>query len=183
MLFKNLAEGNLLLDDETVRDEEFVNFFMATSKAVVHTRRHEKIVLFARLLESVFVGEEEYSFDEYEELLCILEELSYREILALHILDQYSHRPKSNKQNEVEWCNTFWDEFTKELCGKVRLQPQEVRSFLVRIARTGCYEVHVGAIWDYKGDRGQLTPIYHRLKLLPRVQAQLEKEYTNLTSN
>lgn len=163
VLFEELDQGNVLLTEEHVANENFIHCFMVTSRAVVRTNRHEKIAMFARLLESVVSESNEFSIDKYEELLLILDDLSYREILALRILDKYSDSPREKDQNDLQWTVTFWEKFVHELCEKLQIQQDELKSFLARLARTGCYEVFVG-YYDAHGDKGQLTATYYRLK-------------------
>ena len=165
VLIEELDKGNVLLTEEQVAQESFVHCFMVTSQAVVRTNRHKKIALFARLLESVVSEPYDLSIDEYEEFLLILDDLSYREILALRILDKYSDSPREIDQNDLQWTDTFWEKFVSELSKKLHIQPDELKSFLARLARTGCYEVFVG-YYDAQGDQGQLTPTYERLKSL-----------------
>ena len=163
--FDQLAQGKVLVTEEHVANEEFVHCFIATSKAVTFTNRHEKIAMFARLLESVVKRTNDFSIDEYEEFLNILDELSYREILVLHILDQYSGTPRENHQNDLQWTCTFWDDFVDEIREKLQIHPAQITSILARLARTGCYDIFTG-YFDTKGDKGQLTPLYYRLKTL-----------------
>lgn len=163
--FDQLAQGNVLVTEEQVANEEFVHCFIATSKAVMFTNRHEKIEMFARLLESVVKRTNDFSIDEYEEFLNILDELSYRELLVLHILDRYSRTPRKNHQNDLQWTCTFWDEFVYEIRERLQVHPAQITSILTRLARTGCYEIFTG-YYDTKGDKGQLTPLYYHLKTL-----------------
>ena len=44
--------------------------------------------MFAGLLRSATARDDVSSVDEYEDLLTILDELTYRELQALHILDE-----------------------------------------------------------------------------------------------
>jgi len=60
-------------------------------------------------------GEGPNGVDEYEDFLNILDELSYRELQALSILDQFSNRPRTSDQNDGQWANTFWEEFIQRV--------------------------------------------------------------------
>ena len=129
-----------------------------------NSRRREKIKMFARLLKSSLTECDLAGIDEYEDFLNILDEISYRELLALAIMDEYSTRPRTEKQNDLEWVGTFWDEFESRLSKELNIPSNQVADFMNRIARTGCYEMFTGTYWDYTGGKGKLTPTYQRLK-------------------
>lgn len=169
-LFDELAKGTTLLSDELVENVEFVHCFMATCRAVLHTHRHEKIELFGRMLKSTFIEVDSIDLDEFDQYLAILDDLNYREILALRLLDTYSGRPRDQMQNDLQWTSSFWDEYVREMSQKLSVEPEELPAFMARMARTGCYEVFTGYL-DAFGERGKLTPIYFRLK---RLVAELE---------
>jgi hypothetical protein len=162
--FDELATGNIVVDENLLRSEDFLHCYFSSAKYALNSRRREKIKMFARLLKSSLSEEGPKSVDEYEDFLKILDELSYRELLALSILDEYSNRPREEEHNDLQWTNTFWSEFEKRLPQELLIPAEEIAGFMDRISRTGCYEMFKGGYWDYEGGKGKLTPIYHRLK-------------------
>jgi hypothetical protein len=120
--------------------------------------------MFARLLKSLLKENEIRSIDEYEDYLKILDEISYREFLALKVLDEYSETPRTEEQNDLQWTNQFWEDFESRLAGELNIPIEQVVDFMNRITRTGCYEMFTGSFWDYTGGKGKLTPTYQRLK-------------------
>jgi len=113
--FDELAKGNIILDSSLLESEDFLHCYFATAKYALNSRRREKIKMFARLLQSSVTGEGPNGVDEYEDFLNILDELSYRELQALSILDQFSNRPRTSDQNDGQWANTFWEEFIQRV--------------------------------------------------------------------
>lgn len=110
--FDELSEGSLELTKEIIQSEDFIHCWVITAKVAVNTRRREKIRLFARLLKSSFLSDTSVTTDEYEEYLSILDELSYRELLVLSILERYEREfPPSENENELQKANQFWGEF------------------------------------------------------------------------
>lgn len=162
--FDELSNGNVLIDESLLQSEDFLHSYFATSKMALNSRRREKIQMFARLLKSSIIGEGPQEIDEYEDFLGILDELSYRELRALAIMDEFSSMPRTAEQNDLAWTNTFWDEFVNRLGVELKTPPEEVSDFMNRISRTGCYEMFTGSYYNYTGGKGKLTPIYKRLK-------------------
>ena len=162
--FDELAEGNIIVDEELLRSEDFLHAFFSTAKCALNTRRREKIMMFARLLRSAAAKDDVSSVDEYEDLLRILDELAYRELLALQILDECGRRtPRSEGQNDLQWSTVFWAQFEEELGQVLKIPKGQVSNFMDKIARTGCYEIFTGGYIGYTGGQGQLTPMYFRL--------------------
>ncbi|MGH8252281.1 MAG: hypothetical protein ACREVI_16580 [Steroidobacteraceae bacterium] len=162
--FDELANRDDPLDPKVLESEDFLHCYFATTRYALNSRRREKIAMFARLLQASLAEVGPKDVDEYEEFLSVLEELSYREIRALAILDTFSTRPRTSEQNDLQWTNTFWDEFEQCLVAELGIPSDEVVDFMNRISRTGCYEMFTGGYFDYTGGKGKLTPTYRRLK-------------------
>ena len=164
VFFHELATGDVVVDEKLLECEDFLHAYYATTKYALNSRRREKIRMFARLLKSSLTEREISDVDEYEDFLKILDELSYRELLALKVLDEYSSTPRTEEQNDFQWTNQFWDEFEQRLSDELSLPKDQVADFMNKIVRTGCYEIFTGMYWDYAGGEGKLTPTYYKLK-------------------
>ena len=169
VFFHELATGNIVVDEKLLECEDFLHIYYATTRCALNSRRREKIQMFARLLKSSITESEILDVDEYEDFLKILDELSYRELLALKVLDEYSATPRTEEQNDLQWTRQFWDDFEQRLADELSLPKDQVPGFLNRIARTGCYEIFTGMYWGYAGGQGKLTSTYHRLKKFVEV--------------
>jgi len=166
--FDELAQGKHELSDELTQSEDFLHCFFITTRAALNTRRREKIRIFARLLNATQAPENEGNIDEYDEYVNILDNMSYREIRVLTILDKYeSQYPVvAGNEQKLDEIIPFWEQFEQELIRILNLPPEEVDSVLIRLVRTGCYEIFTGRFFDYTGGKGRLTPLYKRLKRL-----------------
>lgn len=164
--FDELASEGAIISEADIRSEDFLHKYFTTLKAALNTRRREKIILFAKLLKSSVTGDSVSDVDVYEDFLKILDELTFRELRVLSILDEYSARPRKHDQNDLQWTNTFWNEFEKRVSSKLDLPSKEVPDFMNRIVRTGCYEMFAGSYADYSGGKGKLTPTFRRLQTL-----------------
>ena len=164
VFFDELAKDNVIDGAELLQSEDFIHCYISTIRVALNARRKEKIRMFARLLKSSLNTFGPTDVDEYEDFLKILDELSYREIRALYILDNFSQRPRDGGDNELQWTNTFWEKFENRVCGQLNIQREAVADLMNRTARTGCYEVYTGAYLDYTGGKGKLTPTFRRLK-------------------
>ena len=162
--FDELAKDDVVVDESLLESEDFLHAYFATAQYAFNSRRREKIKMFAKLLKSSLVEKDISDIDEYEDFLKILDELSYREILALNTLDEYSSTPRTEDQNDLQWTNQFWEEFEQRLSKELNLPENQVADFMNRIARTGCYEMFTGGFGGPTGGKGKLTPTYHRLK-------------------
>ena len=162
VFFDELAKDDTLLNESLLESEDFLHCYFATAKFALNSRRREKIKMFARLLKSSITEEGPQGVDEYEDFLAILDELGYRELQALSILDDFWER----FQNIIgwEWFKNKWDEFTNRLVNELNVPSGEVTPFMNRISRTGCYEIFTGTYTGHPGGFGKITPTYQRLK-------------------
>ena len=162
--FDELAKGDVIVDEELLKSEDFLHAYFATTKYALNTRRREKIEMFARLLKNSLTEEDILNIDEYEDFLKVLDELSYRELLALRILDTYSSTTRSEAQNDLQRTSQFWDKFEEDMTNELNIPKDQIANFMDKIARTGCYEMFVGGYTNYTGGKGKLTHMYRRLK-------------------
>lgn len=162
--FDELASGDLVVNSALLESEDFLHCYVLTTRLALNSRRREKITMFARLLKNSIRDTGDVDVDEYEDCANILDELSYREIQALSLLDEYSGVPKEDEQSELQWINIFWENFETRLCSQLNIPEEQVPDFMNRIARTGCYEMLTGTYWDYTGGKGKLTPTYRHFK-------------------
>ena len=161
--FEELAVANAIDNPELLEQEDFVHRFLTTMKFALNTRRREKIRMFGRLLKNSTLHDRELAnVDEYEDFLGILDELSYRELRALAILDTFSGAAREENQNDMQWTMTFWDEFCRRLSDELPLPSDEVADYMKRISRTGCFQELVG-YYNARPGVGKLTPTYRRL--------------------
>jgi hypothetical protein len=139
--FDELAKGDLEIAEEMKTDEDFLHAYFSTAKAALNTRRREKIRLFARLFRNYAQKVSIEFTDQYEEWLDILDDLSYREfqvLLILHSFEITVPRPE-NPKNELEWYQSFWDDFLKRVESEVGISSTELPGILERLTRTGLY--------------------------------------------
>lgn len=166
VFFDELASANGIDNPDLLESEDFVHCFFSTAKFALNTRRREKIRMFAKLLQRVTVPHGGLAdVDEYEDFLGILDELSFRELRALDILDAFSGTPRSDDQNDMQWAMGFWDEFCRRLSDELPIPEEEIAHFLSRIGRTGCFQELTG-YYSSRPGMGRLTPRYIRLKEL-----------------
>lgn len=165
--FEELDKGDIQLTNGNIQSDDFLHAFFATTKATLNTRRHEKIQLFARLLKSLANNKALEEIDEYEDYLCILDELSYRELVVLGILEKYElANPQKQEENSLQRCSRFWEGFIKDVTKTLKIDELEVNAVLTRLNRSGCYQEITGGYFDYTGGKGSLTPLYYKLKKL-----------------
>ena len=164
VFFDELAEGKVEVSSAMAESEDFLQAFAATTRAVSRTRRREKTRLFARLLRGAF-AESIGSIDEFEELLSILDELSFRELIILgHLARLERSTPFAASDNDLQRAEKVWPELETVVRSQLGLEPEQLAPILVRLQRSGCYTEITGGYWDYSGGRGRLTTLYYRLE-------------------
>lgn len=165
--FQELESKKIELTPDVVGSEEFIHKYLITMKAVLNTRRREKIRMFARLFYSSITDHIVENIDEYEEYLSILEDLSHRELIVLLKLYGYEEiNPKQDNQNDLQWSSIFWDQFVGDLIVNIGINKEEIGAILTRLNRSGCYETIIGTYLGYTGDQGKLTPLFYKLQRL-----------------
>ena len=152
--------------EDEVKTRQFAEAFGATARRVLDTEREEKIRLFAKLFAS-YVSHGEYSsatFDEFDEELSIVEEISYREFRLLLILHKYEvQRPLMANENQVMRTAESWPAFRVEAASELDISEDVLDAMLQRLVRTGLYQIITGTYFDYHGNRGYLTPLFDGL--------------------
>jgi hypothetical protein len=163
---------------DVLRREDFLHCYLATLQATIHTRREEKIRLFARLLVSTIKGADLADVDEYEEFLGILDEMSVREIVIVTILERFEREatktpvPGEVPVYESRIAQGFWSEFITDIEEHAGVVYNERQAVLTRLNRTGLFAERPAMTPDFKGleAMGHLTPRYYRLRQLIQDQ-------------
>lgn len=167
IFFDELNNGEFELNEELIRNDDFLHCYFVATSAALRSRRAEKIKLFARLLHAATINGQIQDIDEYEDLSEILLELSFREFLILIILEKLEEvNPIQSEENELQRASKIWDSFTAEVERRLNIPPTDLNPILTRISRTGCYEEFVGGYSDYAGGKGKTTTLFNRIKSL-----------------
>ena len=125
-----ILKNDIELCTVDVNDVEFIMNFKKTLDAVNRLSNNDKIKYFANLLKNGYMKKEKISNDEYEEMLRLLNDLSYREINYIFFL--YNFENKNDKENKNYWYN-FMLEFEKNF----QINRYESFEIYKRIANTG----------------------------------------------
>lgn len=170
--FDEFSKGQIEITPELVRSEDFLHAYFSTLRAVAHTRQRQKIRYLARLFRSALLGGDFRDGDDYEELLGTLDELSFRELRGLAILDNESESgDMTTDDNRVKWRDRIRNRFLSELA----VSNADLPAFSARLQRSGLFNVpgmHVGdhgylvTTTDKLAGFGELTPRYYRLRAL-----------------
>lgn len=181
--FDALAEGEIELTDEMIQSENFLHYYHATASAAFKTRQREKIRWFAHLLLAGARADPHVEFEnEYEDLLKVLDDTTYRELGVLAILAELEERyplaaedaREGNERRIYLRAHRIWNpdfgNFEKVACVRIGLLPSELQATLTRLTRTGLYRQIITMVSGYTGNLGTLTPLYYRLANIIRLQ-------------
>lgn len=145
----------LHLTEEELQSNENLHIFWKTMQVVINTERGEKIRAIARMYCNYQpkLGSPKAT-DEYEEMLRIVDDMSLREMEALHVLRNYELSPDGEGLEPRDHAAYFWDEFLKSL-ENIGVDQAQSTAFLQRLTRTGFYQMFMGYL-DV-GNTGQTT--------------------------
>ncbi|MBI5216430.1 MAG: hypothetical protein HY960_11825 [Ignavibacteriae bacterium] len=182
IFFDELGKGQKELSIEIIEEVDFLHAYFATVNAVLRAYRSEKIQLFARLLLNFGKREslENYSIDEYEEYLAIIDELSWREIDFLIILadieKEHTQRSSLLPYQVVEKSAIIREKLNARLLSIYHMTEDEIDSALIRIMRTGFYHPIVGGYGggSFTNAPGKLTDSFY--KFLERIKETISME-------
>jgi hypothetical protein len=146
-------------------NEELIHAHLITTRAALDTRRREKIRLFARLFANYVKGESVATAEVYEEMLAVLDDLSYREFQVLLILQRFESRTSSMTgldetppSFQIDRGMEFWEDFFRTIEAELSIPNPEITGLLARLARTGLYQSLAAHAAGYPGSLGYLTP-------------------------
>ena len=130
IFLNEILKNNTELSTVDVNDVEFIMNFKKTLDAVNRLSNNDKIKYFAKLLKNGYMEKERISNDEYEEILRILTDLSYREINYIFFL--YDFESKNDKEDK-----NYWYHFMSEFEQKFKIHRYKSYEIYKRIANTG----------------------------------------------
>lgn len=123
---------------EILDSENFLHCYLITIQSVLKTRREEKIRLFANYFANAISTNFFESIDEYEELLSILDELSFKEIQLLNVLSKFEeNHPFEEKKSKITTIEEYWDDFKKEISTQFQHSEDYIQSLILRLTRSG----------------------------------------------
>ena len=164
VFFHELSQGNQELTEELIQTEDFLHSYFCTLRAAINTRRREKIKIFAELLDSSLNVSFSVGPDEYEELLKVLDEISFREFKALKKLyESEKSNPIQENQNQLQNAQQYWQNYKREVSAELGIPDESFNAFMAKIERTGLYTRITGNYLGYAGDIGRTTPLLRRL--------------------
>jgi hypothetical protein len=171
--FDELDKGNREINDDLIKNNDFLHAYFSTVNAVLHSRTDTKIKLFARALERYTRVDIIEKADEYQELILILLDLSDTEMRIIGLLDKneaifprYKDLSPAEKYSQAQ---KFWKQFEDEL--STIIPANEFSSRFVRLERTGLVNpldayILDGGEWgrEYIMPTHFLTHMYYRLR-------------------
>lgn len=125
------------LPEELLEGDDFIHCYVGTIRAVLSSRREEKVQYFARLLRRTFATDHLRDLNEYEEFLGVLEDLTFREIQVLVALDQYlSQNEPLFDERDAQEIKQYWNECLDSLSDEADVPRSEITAYLRRIGRS-----------------------------------------------
>lgn len=164
-----IARGFSVTPDQ-VQDVGFITEFQNTIEVIDRLATNEKIHFFANLFYNSFSGKEKFDYDEYEELLRTLSQLSKSEICLLVDFWRATQLQKRDKNNPA--FRTSWDRFAS-MCFDKGIGKERLVAKMTAISRTGLCKEETGVTFNYSGGMFFPTPLLD--DLISKIQSDKEK--------
>ncbi len=166
IFFQSISDGETVLTPEIIKSNEFLFCFEIAYKASLECYRREKVEYFAQLFKNAIQPDQTYYkiIEDYEAYVSILRELDYREISLLIKISLLEDGQRGTSDNPLMIAHQYWKDLAKYALIEFKVQEEELHSHLIRLQRTGCYELFKGKFFDDTKGLGQTTPLFKRLK-------------------
>lgn len=167
VFFDELDKGTISLTEEDIQKDDFLHKYFITVKAAVETKRDEKIQYFARLLmngNSALINDKT---DNYEDFLKVLDELTNQEIFILLFVRKFtSEFDKGPGLSNM----AVYRPMKAALATALDVSEDEVRSYFVRLERTGLVHHYQGSVFNNDVHNYLiLSDTYKKLELLVQI--------------
>lgn len=150
-------------------DDVFLTELLNTIEVIDKLATNEKIQFFANLFHNSFSGKDKFDYDEYEELLRSLSQLSKSEICLLIDFWRASQLQKQDKDNPA--FRTSWDRFAA-ICFDKGIDKERLIAKMTAISRTGLCKEETGSMFNYSGGMFFPTPLLD--DLISKIQSDKE---------
>lgn len=158
---------------EQLHDVAFLTEFQNTIEVIDRLATNEKIIFFANLFHNSFSGKDKFDFkdyDEYEELLRNLSQLSKAEICLLIDFWRANQLHKQDRNNPAY--RTSWDRFAS-ICFNKGIDRERLVAKMTAISRTGLCKEETASTFNYLGGIFFPTPLLD--DLISKIQSDKEK--------
>lgn len=175
IFFDALADGKVQLSEDLIQSDDFLHCYFKTVSAALNTRRKEKIQMFAHLLRYALDGDTFSSIEEYEEVLSIFDEVSYRELGVLVTLNGFEAAAAHQTfDSDVARIGSYWEAFRNKACEKFDISVEVFGPFMTRLERTALFTRNTDAFWDTHPGFGMTTQLFARLKRIVLADASYD---------
>lgn len=164
IFFDELGKGSIKLNPALIDNHDFLFCYFKTIQAVQKSRRAEKVQYLARALRKSFASETIRDVDEYEEVIAVIDDLSFNELRLMSILAKFEKRHPHTDEDQLKRTFIYWEEFIHSASSELSVPQEMIHPMLIRLQRSGCYQEFVGTYFDYKGGQGNLTKLYYRIE-------------------
>jgi hypothetical protein len=173
----------ILLSDEQitvqkVQNIDFLNELIRLDERIRKIRSNEKVSYIINLFKNVVYLPKDPDYDEYDEYLTRLIDLSDREIHVLFLLSKKRTLPEwQNERGSSIRDNQLWKMFLSDAEEELKLDKEMIDTIVSGISRTGFCKQKVAP------DRGKNNVVYEVSPYFERLISILTKEYNQPTIN
>ncbi len=171
--FDELSKNETALTEEIISSDDFLHKYFITLKAVIETKRTEKIKYFARLLNNSDSPIFNADTDNFEDFIKILDDLTFQELQILSIIRKYDKEIIENGDKPIDFdrkmskARSFYQKLKTDISKHLQIPEDEVRSLLTKLERTGCIFYNKGSADAMSSVLTTLT--YQKLEMLSQI--------------
>lgn len=156
-LLDELEELGVQVTEEQVKSDDTMHVLLRTIDVATCAARGEKTRLLARMLGEYLEQGVIKTVDEYEEMLSLVDDLSWRELHVIVILRQEEVKLE-RVGAESPWRTEDWNRFIARVEDETGVSVDHLPGFLTRLSRTGLCKPVTGAYVSYVGGHYVTTP-------------------------
>jgi len=138
VFYEALANEEIKLTDEVIASDEFLNKYFITLKAVTETRRNEKIVYFAKLLNNSNSDSISHASNQYDDFVKVLDDLTYQELFVLKQISEHEIKHHIQNARKIMIGRRFYKILKTKVAMELGISEDEALSIFTRLERTGC---------------------------------------------
>lgn len=166
IFFDRLAENNFEINEDLVRDKNFIHAFTQIFNKVLNTKQQEKIEFFANLLSNTFPDGYSADIDEFDFDLKSLEALAFIEIKLVTLLFKFEikHSPEQTPSaTRLKKNVENWREFRSIVKKEMNLDSEQCDAYLTSIEKTGLINFPRPSVNDLRPFGANTTVLFRRL--------------------
>ncbi|MDI9866323.1 hypothetical protein QM480_18430 [Flectobacillus sp. DC10W] len=119
--FDELNQGDIVLTEEQIKSDDFLNAYFETANYVLRTKSDEKIKRFALILKRVYSND--LTIEDFDDYIKVFDDLTDREFAILNVKYRFEQENVANPNglNPFQLSESYWANFKNEVANKLNI--------------------------------------------------------------